>query len=131
MLEHELKSNICAVQESVQGHFSDDSSVCVHSQVEKDRSREHTDRSHNVVVFGVPESRDLLGTEELVSRAFESVVGRKVTIVDFKPDRNCTAIKLEVPEEIESHNFRCDNFRLFHSFCFSDKPQNYSEVGKA
>ena len=98
VLERELKSNICAVQESVQGHFSDDSSVCVHSQVEKDRSREHTDRSHNVVVFGVPESRDLLGTEELVSRAFESVVGRKVTIVDFKPGRNCTSIKLEVPE---------------------------------
>ena len=27
--------------------------------------------------FGVPESRDLLGTESLVSRAFESVVGRE------------------------------------------------------
>lgn len=33
----------------------------------------HSDRSHNVVVFGVPESRDLLGAEELVSSAFESV----------------------------------------------------------
>ena len=80
VLERELKSNICAVQESVnqvslqlQGHISVDSSVCVHNQVEKARSREHTDRSHNV--FGVPESRDLPGTE-LVSRAFESVVGR-------------------------------------------------------
>ena len=58
--------------------------MCVHNQVEKARSREHTDRSHNVVVFGVPESRDLLGTEELVSRAFESVVGRKVTITDCR-----------------------------------------------
>ena len=91
MLERELKSNICAVQESVnqvslqlQGHFSVDSSVCVHNQVEKARSREHTDRSYNVVVFGVPESRDLLGTEELVSCAFESVVGRKVTITDCR-----------------------------------------------
>ena len=83
----ELKSSICAVQESVnqvslqlQGHFSDDSSVCVHSQVEKARSREQTDRSHNVV-FGVPESRDLLGTD---SRVFESVVGRKVTTTDCR-----------------------------------------------
>ena len=42
-------------------------------------SREHTDHSLNVVVFGVPESRDLLGTEALVSRAFESVVERKDT----------------------------------------------------
>ena len=64
----------------LQGHFSDDSSVCVHSQVEKARSREQNDRqSHNVVVFGVPESRDLLGTD---SRVFESVVGRKVTTTD-------------------------------------------------
>ena len=30
----------------------------------------------------MPESKDLLGTEELVSRAFESIVGRKVTITD-------------------------------------------------
>ena len=66
------------------GHFSDDSSVCIHSQVEKARSQEHTDRSHNVVVFGVPESRHLLGTEELVSRAFDSVIGRKVTIADCR-----------------------------------------------
>lgn len=84
--DHELKSNICAVQESVnqvslqlQGHFSEDSSVCVHRQVEKAGSREHTDHFLNVVVFGVPESRDLLGTEALVSRAFESVVERKDT----------------------------------------------------
>ena len=28
---------------------------------------------------------------------------------DFKPDINCTA-KLQVPEQIESCDFRCDNF---------------------
>ena len=32
----------------------------------------------------MPESRDLLGTEALVSCAFESVVGRKVTITDCR-----------------------------------------------
>ena len=42
------------------------------------------DRSLNVVVFGVPESKDLLGIEALVSRAFELAVGRRVTIVDCK-----------------------------------------------
>ena len=87
VLERELQSNICAVQESVnqvslqlKGHFSDDPSHyrSAHRQTEKAGSREHTDRSLNVVVFGVPESRDLLGMEALVSRAFESVVGRRL-----------------------------------------------------
>ena len=32
----------------------------------------------------MPESRDLRSTEALVSRAFESVVGRKVTITDCR-----------------------------------------------
>ena len=93
VLERELQSNICAVQESVnqvslqlKGHFSDDPSHyrSAHRQTEKAGSREHTDRSLNVVVFGVPESRDLLGMEALVSRAFESVVGRKVTFTDCR-----------------------------------------------
>ena len=44
---------------------------------------DHTDHSLNVVL-GVPESRDLLGTEALVSCVFESVVGRKVTITDCR-----------------------------------------------
>ena len=93
VFESELKSNICAVQESVnqvslqlKGHFSADhySSTGVHGQAKKAGSQEHTNRSHNVV-FGVPESRDLLSAEALVSRAFESVVGRKVTITDCGP----------------------------------------------
>ena len=30
---------------------------------------------------------------------------------DFKPDINCTA-KLQVSQQIESRDFRCDNFRF-------------------
>ena len=56
----------------------------------------HTDHSHNVVVFGVSESKDLLGTEELVSHAFESVVGRKVTITD------CSRIERSSTESVRS-----------------------------
>ena len=72
------------VSVQLKGHFSVDhySSVGAHSQAEKAGFREHTDRSHNI--FGVPESRDLLGTEALVSHTFESVVGRKVTITDCR-----------------------------------------------
>ena len=33
------------------------------------------DRSRNVIVFGVPESRSLLDTENLVRKAFEFAVG--------------------------------------------------------
>ena len=63
----------------LKGHFSVDhyNSAGAHGQAEKAGSQEHTDHSHNVVVFGVPESRDLLGTEALVSCAFESVVAWK------------------------------------------------------
>ena len=68
----------------LKGHFSDDlshySSVCAHRQAEKAGSWEYTDH----YFWCVPESRDLLGTEALVSRAFELVVGRKVTITHYR-----------------------------------------------
>ena len=117
-----------------------DSSVCVHSQIEKPRSREHTDHSHNVVVFGVPKSRDLLGTEELVSRAFESVGGRKITITD------CRRIGRFSTESVRSRlllvNFTsvCDRRLLLSSkyklkgfseanlFLREDRPPNESKV---
>ena len=44
----------------------------------------------------MPESRDLLGTEALVSCAFESVVGRKVTITE------CRRIGRFSPESVRS-----------------------------
>ncbi len=40
------------------------------------------DRSRNVIVFGVPESKSLLETELLVSRAFEFAVGRRIELAD-------------------------------------------------
>ena len=51
---------------------------------DESRSYTHVDRSHNVIVFGVPESRDMLGTEALVNRAFEMAVGRKVAVADYR-----------------------------------------------
>jgi len=48
------QESVNQVSLQLQGHFSEDSSVRVHRQVEKARSREHTDHSLNVVVFGVP-----------------------------------------------------------------------------
>jgi len=42
------------------------------------------DRSRNVILFGVPESRNLLDTESLVSRALEFAVGRKIEFVDCR-----------------------------------------------
>ena len=42
------------------------------------------DRSHNVIVFGVPESKTLLNTESLVSPAFEFVAGRKIESADCR-----------------------------------------------
>ena len=68
----------------LKGHFSDDlshySSVCAHRQAEKAGSWEYTDH----YFWCVQESRDLLGTEALVSCAFELVVGRKVTITHYR-----------------------------------------------
>ena len=43
---------------------------------------------------------------------------------DFKTNIISTA-KLSVQEQIESRDFRYDNF---HSFCFSDKLQKYSKA---
>ena len=40
--------------------------------------------SRNVILFGVPESRNLLDTESLVSRALEFAVGRKIEFVDCR-----------------------------------------------
>ena len=51
---------------------------------DESRPYTHVDRAHNVIVFGVPESRDLLGTEALVNRAFEVAVGRKVAVADYR-----------------------------------------------
>ena len=42
------------------------------------------DHSHNVIVFGVPESNTLLNTESLVSRALEFAVGRKIELADCR-----------------------------------------------
>ena len=42
------------------------------------------DRSRNVIIFGVPESRSLLDTENLVRQAFEFAVGRKIKLVDCR-----------------------------------------------
>ena len=100
-LECELKSNLKAVQESVnqvavqlrsgvQNQVSAatprqyKSNSQGQGEVKRVEPRGLIDRSLNVVVFGVPESRDLLGTESLVSRAFESVVGRRVPIADCR-----------------------------------------------
>ncbi len=46
--------------------------------------RSVVDRSRNVIIFGVPESRSLLDTESLVSRAFDFAVGRRVEFVDCR-----------------------------------------------
>ena len=98
-LERELKSSLCTLQEGVNkvsahlssgllyqssGNPRQSNSVSVPRQVDKTGFSGDIDRSLNVVVFGVPESRDLVGTEALVSRAFELAVGRKVTIADCK-----------------------------------------------
>ena len=40
------------------------------------------DRSRNVIIFGVPENRSLLDTENLVRQAFEFAVGRKIELDD-------------------------------------------------
>ena len=66
------------------GNRRQSNSVSVPRQVDKTGFGGDIDRSLNVVVFGVPKSRDLVGTEALVSRAFELAVGRKVTIADCK-----------------------------------------------
>ena len=42
------------------------------------------DRSRNVILFGVPENRNLLDTENLVSHALEFAVGRKIDLVDCR-----------------------------------------------
>ena len=65
------------------GNRRQSNSVSVPRKVDKTGFGGDIDRSLNVV-FGVPESRDLVGTEALFSRAFEVAVGRKVTIADCK-----------------------------------------------
>ena len=98
-MERELKSSLFNLQEGVNqvsahlssglhcqssSHPKQYNSVTVQRQVDKAGFGGEIDCSLNVVVFGVPESKDLLGTEALVSRAFELAVGRRVTIADCK-----------------------------------------------
>ena len=42
------------------------------------------DRSRNVIIFGVPESRSLLDAENLVRQGFEFAVGRKTEVDDCR-----------------------------------------------
>ena len=42
------------------------------------------DRSRNVIIFGVHESRSLLEIENLVRQTFEFAVGRKIELVDCR-----------------------------------------------
>ena len=98
-LERELKSSLCNLQEGVNqvlahlssglhcqssSHPKQYNSVPVQRQVGKAGFGGEIDHSLNVVVFGVPESKDLLGTEALVGWAFELAVGRRVAIADCK-----------------------------------------------
>ena len=98
-LERELKSSLCTLQEGVNqvsahlppglfwqssGNRRQSNSVLVPRQADKAGFGGDIDCSFNVVVFGVPGSRDLMGTEALVSRAFELAVGRRVKIADCK-----------------------------------------------
>ena len=52
---------------AIDSHPKKYNSVPVQRQVDKAGFGGEIDRSLNVVVFGVPESKDLLGTEALVS----------------------------------------------------------------
>ena len=49
-----------------------------------DVSTKPVDHSHNVIIFGAPESQSLLHTENLVKQAFEFAVGLKIELVDCR-----------------------------------------------